>query len=508
MRKLQVAFLVIFVMAGNVTAEKWQMNQKDIWHTGRADYSVPKSKLNDTFFDTIRWQKTTAGQSEGSGMIFYDGVGPQGADIVCCGQSSGQRCITAVDRHTGAFFWQGGPTAGTNIGKDTGAFSNDGNVFYVTTDASTGARFFAWNTDTAPGTPTTTPTWWDNGGDTADPRTLSMRCPVVAPDGRIFLHWWNNKVFAGQDNGTSLSMVWESAVDRKNCFSDASLYEDAGQLRVITTGRGSHVTVFDGATGAELWFYKTWENTDASPTINPANGNIYVHVGLAGSTYIIGLNKDGNQLSGWTAIKTRLYEYISGVNNPHESNSTGCLSHDGQTYYFQTDSDAGDGLLYALNTTNGSVKWTYPTNAKTASTDRSCCPIVTNNGVIIVGNNDNGMYFAIQDGNEETPNTPILLDTFHVEEYATGLYRANVSASLSADGLLYLPLQTIWTTSNGDGDMPTNTVAHCLTAFSLAGCNLIEIDLNNDCRIDLLDFAKLSTHWLECGLQPQSDCDK
>lgn len=499
MGKLHITFFAIVLIAGNVQAEKWQMNQKDMWHTGRADYSVPETRLNDTFFDDIKWQKATTGQSEGSAMIFYDGVGPGGADIVCVGHSYSARCIYAMDRHDGSFFWQGGPTAGSNIGKDTAAFSNDGSVFYMTTDVST-ARLYAWDTDTA-----AAPVWWDNGADT-EPRTLSMRCPVIAPDGRIFLHWWNNKVFGGEDTGTSISTTWEAAVDYKNCFSDGSLYEDGAQLRVVTTGRGSHIASFDGATGAELWFYKTWQNTDASPTIDPANGNIYVHVGLAGNTYIVGLDKDGNQLSGWADKMILIYQYISGTNSIHESNGPGCLSHDGQTYYFQTDSDNGDGLLYALNTADGTVKWTYETNAKTALTDRSCSPIVTINGVIIVGNNDNGQYFAIKDGDTDNPDTPILLDTLDTLEYATDAYRANVSATLSSDGLLYLPLRIIWTTSNGDGDVPTNAVANCMTAFSLDGCDPIEGDLHPDCKIDMLDFAILASRWLDCGLQPQSDC--
>ena len=216
MGKSLIVFLAIMFVAGNVTAEEWQMNQKDIWHTGRADYKVPQTKLNDTFFDDIEWQKTTIGQSEGSAMIFYDGVGPVGADLVAFG-SAGQRRITAVDRHTGAFLWQGGPTAGSNIGKDTGAFSNDGTVFYMTTDIS-GAHFYAWDTSVGPGTSGTS-LWWDSSSDPNE-HAISMRCPVVAPDGRIFLHRWNNKVSAAQDNGTSLTLCWLASYDALNCISD------------------------------------------------------------------------------------------------------------------------------------------------------------------------------------------------------------------------------------------------------------------------------------------------
>ena len=503
MRKLQIAFLAIMSVAGNVTAEEWQMNQKDIWHTGRADYQVPQIKLNNTFFDDIEWQKTTTGQSEGSAMIFYDGVGPGGADLVCFGQSASNRSVTAVDRHTGALLWEGGPTGGTNIGKDTGAFSNDGTVFYMTSDIS-GAHFYAWDTAIGPGT-AASPLWWDSSSDPNE-HAISMRCPVVAPDGRIFLHRWNLEVSAAQDNGTSLTLCWLASYDADNCISDVSLYDDQGNLIVVTSGRRRRIVAFDGDTGAELWQYDSSQVTDCTVTIDPNNGNIYLHAGTDGDTFVIGLDKDGSQLAGWPSKIVKVRDWIDGENNRHESRSTGCLSHDGQTYYFQTDSDSGDGLLFAINTADGTTKWTYPTNCTTNTFDRSCSPIVTTNGVVIVGNNTNGTYFAIQDGNEETPDTPILLDIFQVEEYETDMYRANISATLSTDGLLYLPVRTIWTTGNGDDDVPTNEVANCMTAFSLAGCDPIEVDLNNDCKIDILDFAKLSARWLDCGLQPQSNC--
>ncbi|MCP4712745.1 MAG: PQQ-binding-like beta-propeller repeat protein, partial [Planctomycetes bacterium] len=336
-----------------------------------------QTKLNGTFFDDIAWQKPTSGQSEGSGMIFFDGVGPDGADLVCLGQSSGQRQVTAVDRHTGAILWEGGPTGGTNIGKDTGAFSNDGTVFYMVSDIST-AHLYAWETAVGPGT-SAAPLWWDSSSDPNED-AISMRNPVVAPDGRIFLHRWNNKVSAARDYGTKLKLDWLASYDTFSCMSDVSLYNDQGSLKVIASGRRRRVVAFDGDTGAELWQYNSGQVTDATVTIDPENGNIYLHAGFDGDTYIIGLDKDGNQLADWPDEKVMVRDWVDGVNNKHESHSTGCLSHDGNTYYFQTDSDSGDGLLFAINTADGTVKWTYETNNTTNNIDRSCSPIVTING--------------------------------------------------------------------------------------------------------------------------------
>ncbi len=145
---------------------------------------------------------------------------------------------------------------------------------------------------------------------------------------------------------------------------------------------------------------------DAAVTIDPSSGNIYVASG-ENSIWVTGLDSDGEQL--WSSPTLLVYEYQPGTNNPQRAQATGCLSHDGETYYFQTNSAQGDGRLYAVNTIDGSIKWSYGTGSLGWEI-ASSCPIVTPNGVIVIGNNLGDTYLAILD--EGTSAT--LLDSYSV----------------------------------------------------------------------------------------------
>ena len=39
-----------------LSGDAWPMKHGDYWNTGRADFDVPDSRLNDQFFDIFRWQ--------------------------------------------------------------------------------------------------------------------------------------------------------------------------------------------------------------------------------------------------------------------------------------------------------------------------------------------------------------------------------------------------------------------------------------------------------------------
>jgi len=201
--------------------------------------------------------------------------------------------------------------------------------------------------------------------------------------------------------------------------------------------------------------------TDADATIDPATGNIYLPLG-ADSIWIAGLDKNGNAL--WSQPALTVFQWENGVNNPQHALSAGCLSHDGQTYYFQTVSQQGDGQLYAIRTTDGSVKWSFNTGSK-GWDNQSSSPIVTSNGVLVVGNNDGGTYFALRDAGTNAVLLASLAMATNSVMGANGAARS--SATLSPEGLLYLPVRVAWTQSNGDGDSPTQSPANVFTAFDL-----------------------------------------
>lgn len=487
--------ILVLTLFSQSDAAVWQMKQRDIHNTGRADYVVPADRQNETFFDDILWQQTTTGSFRGGGFVFYDGAGPEGADIAVCTNSWINKA-TGVDRHSGRLLWQDSPGGGDTIGMMTPAFSNNGSTMYITTDALPG-KCLAWSSLTGPAGG-----FWDNRDD-ANPAHLALLSPTVAPDDRIFLHQWSGACYGGADDGSAISEVWAASITGiQICYGDPALYERLGKLIVVACGRAGRVAAFDGATGEALWDVWTFQASDGSPTIDPANGNVYCNAGFAGDIYVIGLDIDGNDL--WTDAKLQVHEDNGDPNQMERAQSTGCLSHDGGTYYFQTVGKQANGKLYAVNTLDGSLRWSYPTRSLAPSEMSVSCPIVTRNGVLIVGTNHSGRYLALRDDGENAT----LLDSLEVEQNLFDqVRRAMASAALAPDGKLYLPLRTHWTVGNGDDETPTNTIEYCLTAFDLSGCDgPVAMDFNNDCKVDLNDFAAFAAHWMECGLQPPQRC--
>ncbi len=426
-------------------AATWHMKQRDMSRTGRASFTMPASRLNDKFFDVFLWQKPTPGSpNEGNlsstQMTFFDRVGPGGADIVVGGYHW-PKGVQGMNRWTGKRLWYGLPAGGETIGTIAPAFSNDGSTIYVVNDATSSTTYPNGHPLMAFST-TVGPSVFRHNGLDPNPWQLSMGSPTIAPDGRIFLHAWVDRPYAGTDNGSAIFTTW-FAETRADCgLAEPALYNDNGLLRVVIGGRNGWVYCYDGDTGEHIWSLYA-ATIDAPATIDPTNGNIYIPAG-SDNIYVVGLSKDGVPL--WSNAAMLVHSYIPGVTNPQRAQCGGCLSHDGSTFYFQTVSQHGDGRLYAINTADGSVKWSYATGSKGWELTGSC-PIVTQDGVIIVGNNDGGVYYAIKD----TGSAPQLVDTLAVAYDGN----ARSSASLSPEGLLYLPLRTTWTTSNGDGEAPT-----------------------------------------------------
>lgn len=434
------------------TAATWPMKQRDAQHTGRADYAVPAERKNGSFFDFALWQTPSPG-SPGEGnfsatsMSFYDGAGPAGSDLVT-GTYHWPKGIQAMNRRTGQRLWSGLPDGGERIGNITGAFSPDGSTIYVTNDAD-GGQLFAFAAAVGPSV------YRDSDG-AASPWHLSQGSPTVGPDGRIFCFSWCDRPYGAEDTGSALVEVWAAGTELCTCYSEPSWGEFAAGAAIVTPGRHNDIRCFDAYSGVERWSVTVPAGTDATATIDPETGHIYVPLGMD-SIYIAGLDEAGNALWGSPALL--VYTYVSGINAPQRAQSAGCLSHDGATYYFQTVSQAGDGKLYAIHTADGSIKWTAET-CSLGWEDPSSCPIVTRDGVVIVGNNGGGIYYAIEDGG---PGSYTILDRFAAAEGGD----ARCSATLSPDGLLYLPVRTVWTAGNGDGQIPDNTVQNLYTAFDL-----------------------------------------
>ena len=191
-----IAVLITSALITSAIGETWQMKQRDMHNTGRADYAVPETRMNDTFFNFFLWQKPATGPISSTSMSFYDGMGPSDADIVVGGYHW-PKGVQGMHRHTGAQFWAGNPDGGESIGIITPAFSNDGGTIYVSSDA-TSNPLMAFNPATGPST------FWHNGAN-PNPNHLSMFSPTIVPDGRIFPHSWDDRPYAGTDDGTAIT---------------------------------------------------------------------------------------------------------------------------------------------------------------------------------------------------------------------------------------------------------------------------------------------------------------
>ena len=302
-----------------VAVHSWTGQHGDIWNTGRSDYVVPASRLNSTFFDYFAWQTRVPGSPNdgnlsSTSMAYFDTAGPNNADIVVGGYHW-PKGVQGMDRHTGQVFWFGNPDGGESIGVNTPAFSNDGSVIYVTNDA-TNHPLMAFSAETGPGT------YWHNGTD-AQPDLIGGFSPKVAPDGRIFLHRWDDRPTAATDYGDHLNQTWTAETSLSACLSDFALYEDPSGLRIVSGGRVGVIAAFDGSTEDELWRVATGHFTDADTTIDPANGNIYLPMGY-GDIFVAGLSKNGSPL--WESTVQPVFDWMDGVNHRQRAQSGGALA--------------------------------------------------------------------------------------------------------------------------------------------------------------------------------------
>lgn len=163
----------------------------------------------------------------------------------------------------------------------------------------------AFHSDTGPSV------YWHNGADPS-PTHLSMLSPTIDPDGRIFLHAWNDRPYGGTDTGTAILETWAASTSLSTCHNDPTLYVDGTDLMVVSPGRSQSIKAYDGVSGTEVWSVSIGALIDANATIDPGDGNIYVGIG-GSDIYVAGLDKEGNPL--WSSPALMVFDY-DGSNNP------------------------------------------------------------------------------------------------------------------------------------------------------------------------------------------------
>lgn len=460
---LSIATAIVTLAGGARAAgvvDRWPMAQRDPQHTGRSNFTVPESRQNSSFFDVFTWQRPSPdspndGRFGATQMTYADDAGPGGADLVV-GAYHWPKGVMGLDRRTGRAFWWGNPGGGESIGGRVPAFANDSHTIYVTNDATDdgtwplGHPLMAISATAGPGT-------MRHNGANASPAHLGNVSPVVALSDRIYLHEWDGTAYAATDDGSALNEVWAAASGGPVGLADVSLIETGDTTVVVSATRWGEVIAHDAGTGAELWRQDLGKPFEASPTIDPASGQVYV-TGGNHMVELFGFDRRGNAL--WNGSHVLLYSDQYGSQPQERVWSAGCLSADGTRCYVQTASAEGTGALYAVDVVTGTLAWRLPT--RSMGWDEPCSsPIVTPNGVLVVGNNRNLAYYAVRDDGASAT----VLDSLVVDGANEGAARA--TATLSDAGDLYLPLRTAWTAGNGDGQAPDLSVQNLFCSIDL-----------------------------------------
>ncbi|HET6455586.1 MAG TPA: PQQ-binding-like beta-propeller repeat protein, partial [Armatimonadota bacterium] len=190
--------------------------------------------------------------------------------------------------------------------------------------------------------------------------------PAIATDGTIYVGSNDYKLYAINPNGT-----------KKWSYSTGGVV--SGSPAVASDG-----TVYIGSRSGILYALnpngsKKWQRTLSnmhmtSPAVGP-DGTIYVG---GGSLYAINPNN------------TEKWHYSPGTSIL----TSPAVNSDGTRVYF----GCGDGNLYCLNSSDGSVAWFYPVCYKAGSTPSS--PAIGPDGSILVGSNWGTFYCIAPDGTE------------------------------------------------------------------------------------------------------------
>ena len=207
----------------------------------------------------------------------------------------------------------------------------------------------------------------------------SLGYPKIGPDNRFYgrgrpFGTGTDMLVYALDAATG-SLVWTAPDDAQNGRPGA-FYDTGSTLAYVVSGTSTKMVAWDtqGAYGATLWSYTDTVGGNAAPTVDPATGTVYAFRG----TRPIALDSTGTLVWEGDAIGSSPAESVA---------DCGALSQDGSVYYVQSRTGYTGwttmgyaGKLYAYDTSDGSVKWSYNTETRWGE------PVVSSNGVIFVNN--------------------------------------------------------------------------------------------------------------------------
>ena len=383
-----------------------------MWNTNSSPYDVDPVRPFDVFWASY----STDGQfNRASGIALAD-VGATSTPYLFGSAGWSENRPYRKSRTNGASTgW-----VAENAQNDSGtgfriALSPDGSRLY---HIDIGNQIRAYNTTTNPaGTPL-----WSIDGDAGSRGIKNL--VKVGPDGLIYGHFAGATALDPADG----SVEWQSTGNPENANMPGAFYSDGTTTWYIVSGSTTKICAYNitSLNPDPVWTYTDSQNGYSGPTIDPNTGDIYVFR----TTRLIKLTSSGSFVWASPAISSGESCY-----------SYGALSRDGQTFYYQTGNTSSTGKLYAFNTSDGSVKWIYATNARASMYYGG--PVVSNNGLVFVANAANSpsdnLVYCIQDGGQ---GNPILLDTFDMYDQSDA---GGPSLAIGPGGVVYMDG---WSASN------------------------------------------------------------
>ncbi len=245
-------------------------------------------------------------------------------------------------------------TAGGIFDTISPAIASDGTVYAPCSDS----KVYAFNPDGS--------IKWTYSVPTPSSSSLSnelVSSPAIAADGTVYVKAGDNHLYALKPDGT---LKWTATVPG---FSYASpTVAPDGTLYI-----GSETGTFYAfkADGSTKWTF-TADSAIYTAAALDAAGNLYFGT-LGGTVY--SLAPDG----------TRRWAFAAG----DSVTSSPALAPDGTLYFGSYDHN-----LYALNSADGSLKWTY----RMGDEVRASSPAIDANGVVYIGDYDGNLYAVNPDG--------------------------------------------------------------------------------------------------------------
>jgi len=242
---------------------------------------------------------------------------------------------------------------------------------------------------------------------------------ALAPDGTIYLHSDEGRLYAFTDEGSRATQKWTAAIPGNSYASatiaaDGTIYLGSDEPAGTSSPARHRLYALNPADGSTKWTFATDNAVYTAASIDSA-GNVYFGTLTSGRLYSV------------TAAGAERWVYTGARLGTSSSPS---LSPDGATVYF-----AGyDSLLHAVSTATGAPRWTFRLGKEV----RASSPAIDANGVIYIGCYDNLVYAVNPDGTLNRTwstgnivrSSPALAGTtLYIGSNDSGLYAFDVGAS-------------------------------------------------------------------------------